>query len=30
MKKHLAENPDEIGYIERKLLDGTVKIISAQ
>ncbi len=30
MKKHLVENPDEIGYIERKLLDGTVKIISTQ
>ena len=30
MKKHLFENPDDIGYIERKLLDGTVKIISAQ
>ncbi len=28
MKKHLINNPDEIGYIERKLLDSTVKVIS--
>jgi len=30
MKKHLVEHPDEIGYIERKLLDGTVKVIGTQ
>jgi len=30
MKKYITENPNDIGYIERKLLDGTVKIISTQ
>lgn len=30
MKKHLVEHPDEIGYIERKLLDDTVKVISTE
>jgi ABC-type phosphate transport system substrate-binding protein len=29
-KKHIVENPNAIGYIERSMVDGSVKVVLAQ